>query len=45
VTVAALDHITCTAIAVVELVVRQMRYKVDMSWHIPVLHKHARDAA
>jgi hypothetical protein len=29
--VAAIGHITWSAMAVVELVVRQMRYKVDMS--------------
>jgi hypothetical protein len=32
---APLDRIICAAVAVVELVVRQVGFEVDMSWHAP----------
>ena len=38
---AAFDRITCAAIAVVKVVVSQMRFEVDASWHAPVLQLHA----
>ena len=38
---AALDRITCVAIAVVEFVVGQMGCEADASWHALVLQLHA----
>lgn len=38
---AAFDRIRCMAIAVVELVIGQVEFGVDVLWHAPVLKLHA----
>jgi hypothetical protein len=38
---AALDRITCMAIAGVEFVDSQVGFEADASWHAPVLQQHA----
>jgi hypothetical protein len=38
---AALDRISCSAIPFVEVVVGEVGFEVDASWHTPVLQLHA----
>ena len=38
---AALNRISCSAIALLEFVVGEVGFEVDVSWHASVLHLHA----